>query len=171
MTSVTPLRDLKSGNCLVTEQLRIKVTDFGSVSGSIYSAYFQNRTEKSTPLTASIEDGNLTIGVGTPLYMAPEILRGDKYDKSADIFSFGCLLWEIATQRAPDLIEETLGQVKITGPFLGKLLQLWEEGHTLPVEADWSEVWQATVRGCLQVDSSQRPSFQELHHQFKTDPA
>ena len=32
---------------------------------------------------------------GTPLYMAPEVLRKDQYNRSVDIFSFGLIVWEI----------------------------------------------------------------------------
>jgi receptor-interacting serine/threonine-protein kinase 5 len=32
---------------------------------------------------------------GTPLYMAPEVLKEEKYDRTADMFSYGILLWEI----------------------------------------------------------------------------
>ena len=39
--------------------------------------------------------------MGTPLFMAPEVLLGDKYDHSADVWSLGCLFYEMLTGYPP----------------------------------------------------------------------
>ncbi|OWZ15584.1 TKL protein kinase [Phytophthora megakarya] len=74
-------RDLKSKNVLLTENLDAKVTDFG------VSRERQERT--------------MTAGVGTMLWMAPEVMMATHYDESADIFSFGVLLSELDLQCLP----------------------------------------------------------------------
>ena len=38
---------------------------------------------------------------GTPTYMAPELFLKRAYDKSVDVFAFGCLLWETLTREIP----------------------------------------------------------------------
>eukprot|EP01047_Picozoa_sp_COSAG01_P007737 COSAG01_NODE_296_length_19281_cov_212.029507_15_plen_118_part_00 len=39
--------------------------------------------------------------VGTPAWMAPEVLRGEEYSRSADIYSYGVILWEMVTREEP----------------------------------------------------------------------
>lgn len=73
-------RDLKSRNVLLDEN-NAKITDFG-VS--------RERAERT-----------MTAGVGTSLWMAPEVMMGDRYDEKADIFSFGVVLSEIDTHALP----------------------------------------------------------------------
>ncbi|GAB9475093.1 Tkl protein kinase [Globisporangium polare] len=74
-------RDLKSKNILLDNQLNAKVTDFGVSRESSY------RT--------------MTAGVGTSLWMAPEVMMGERYDEKADIFSFGIVLSELDTHAVP----------------------------------------------------------------------
>jgi serine/threonine protein kinase len=64
-------RDLKLENCLVTDFMCCKLTDFGESRGSI---------------EMDDEDGaNLTM-VGTPFFIAPEIVNGDHYSVKCDVF-------------------------------------------------------------------------------------
>lgn len=49
----------------------------------------------------NFSDTNITRGIGTPLYAAPEVLRMQPYDFSADIWSLGCIFYEICTLMHP----------------------------------------------------------------------
>ena len=74
--------DVKSGNVLITSSLRAKVADFGSVSASL----LRNAQQRMPAADFHNGDGQLTAGVGTPLYMAVEVLRGGDYGPAADVF-------------------------------------------------------------------------------------
>ena len=83
-------RDLKPANILTTKS-GVKVLDFGL-------AKFENcgkpRPDEATQTRALTEEGSI---VGTLQYMAPEQLQGKPTDARSDIFSFGCVLYEILT--------------------------------------------------------------------------
>jgi eukaryotic-like serine/threonine-protein kinase len=91
-------RDLKPGNIMVTASA-IKLLDFGLakiVSGAIDGSGALSVTApptQSTPLTAQ---GTI---LGTFQYMAPEMVEGEEADARADIWAFGCVLYEMLTGR------------------------------------------------------------------------
>ncbi|KAE9051617.1 hypothetical protein PR001_g1280 [Phytophthora rubi] len=74
-------RDLKSKNILLTSDLEAKLTDFG--------------------ISRERVDKTMTAGVGTSLWMAPEVMMGERYDDKADIFSFGVVLSELDLHTLP----------------------------------------------------------------------
>lgn len=76
-------RDMKPGNILLDKDKKPYICDFGVA-----------RVDTST-LTQS------GTAVGTPSYMSPEQVMGKKIDKRSDIFSLGCILYEILTGRRP----------------------------------------------------------------------
>jgi serine/threonine protein kinase len=82
-------RDLKSDNLLVVSTnihaaVVCKLTDFGTSKAVSPSAH-----------------PNLTAGIGTPVYMAPEILDDQQYTNAADVYSYAILLLELYANKMP----------------------------------------------------------------------
>ena len=83
-------RDLKPGNIKITPDGRIKVLDFGLAKASVSE-------DKNVENTVT-QPGRV---MGTPAYMSPEQVRGKDTDHRTDIWSFGCIMYEMLTGRLP----------------------------------------------------------------------
>ena len=77
-------RDLKTNNVMLTEERRLKITDFGIA--------------KLSQFGGSTRPGSL---IGTPRYMSPEQAEARELDSRSDIFSLGVVLFELTTGRLP----------------------------------------------------------------------
>src|SRR5215210_6645876 len=80
-------RDVKPGNVLVTQAGQVKVADFG-IARAITANADENLTQVGTVM-------------GTATYFSPEQARGDPVDPRSDIYSLGCVLYELVVGRAP----------------------------------------------------------------------
>jgi eukaryotic-like serine/threonine-protein kinase len=86
-------RDLKPGNVKVTPEGRVKVLDFG-LARSLAAAISPEESSAPTAIAPQTRAGTI---LGTPSYMSPEQARGRPVDKRADIWAFGCVLYETLT--------------------------------------------------------------------------
>jgi len=129
-------RDLKPGNIKITPEGKVKVLDFG-----LAKAVGGETLDQHSTIT---EPGRV---IGTPAYMSPEQARGKPTDKRSDIWSFGCVLYEMLTATVPfkgETISDTLANILQTDP-------------------DWQALPQATppnirslLRHCLKKDPRRR---------------
>jgi len=129
-------RDIKAANILLTDQGECKLADFG-VSAQLDTTWSRRKT-----------------AIGTPYFMAPEVLMGVEYDNKADIWSLGITAIELATGEAP-LSRQFHPMVALRKiPFL--------DPPKLPETVKASKEFHEFVAACLQKDPKLRPTADKL---------
>ncbi len=97
-------RDLKPDNIMIAEDGAVKILDFGL-------AKLTEPSDLSEAPTRDVEMAYTKEGhvVGTVPYMSPEQARGKRVDERSDIFSFGCVVYEMLTGKRPFIADSTAG--------------------------------------------------------------
>ncbi|KAE8907269.1 hypothetical protein PF005_g8846 [Phytophthora fragariae] len=136
-------RDLKSKSILLNSDLDAKLTDFGASRERI--------------------DRTMTAGVGTSLWMAPEMMTGEKYDEKTDMFSFGVVLSEVDSNALP---YANAGKNRQGSDLV--VLQLVMRGK---LQVEFSESCPSIIAelgmACVTRDSAARPAAAEALYQLQ----
>ena len=113
-------RDLKPANVKVKSDGMVKVLDFG-LAKALEQERSGDPSESPTMTAAATRAGVI---MGTAAYMSPEQAKGKTVDRRADIWAFGCVLYEMLTRQRPfagDDVSDTLAAVLRAEPAWKKL--------------------------------------------------
>jgi serine/threonine protein kinase len=157
-------RDLKPGNILVDSQNTVKIADFGTAK---MNEERQDGTLTSKRRIEAIQqEREMTAFVGTPVFMAPEIMtdegRTARYGDKADVYSLGMTMWSLWTRQRPFADEKHAHLSMFT------LLNAVAEGARPKVPKDTPPLLSFLIQDCWQKEPEKRPSMEHLLEKLRT---
>lgn len=129
-------RDLAARNCMVAEDLTVKIGDFGMTRDIYETDYYRKGTKGLLPVR----------------WMPPESLRDGVYASSSDVFSYGVVLWEMAT----------LASQPYQGLSNEQVLRFVIDGGIMERPDNCPEAMHALMHRCWHHRPSARPTFLEI---------
>jgi len=131
-------RDLKPGNIKITPDGQVKVLDFGLAK--------PHTGETENAQTTATQRDHI---MGTPAYMSPEQARGEEADHHTDIWSFGCIIYQMLTGYLPF-------EGQTATDTLARIIEREPDWAALPQETPTSI--RTLVQRCLEKNPDSRPS-------------
>ena len=139
-------RDLKPDNILLDQYLHPLITDFGL--SKIYDPGYSISQSQTC---------------GTSIYMAPEIISGNRYSGKADVYSFGILMYEVITELVPYPLFQEKGKLTIY-QFNEKVIkENYRPQFTFSIKPSLKNL----VERCWSKDPNERPTFEEIFKKLK----
>lgn len=129
-------RDLAARNCMVADDLTVKIGDFGMTRDIYETDYYRKGTKGLLPVR----------------WMPPESLRDGVYSSSSDVFSYGVVLWEMAT----------LASQPYQGLSNEQVLRYVIDGGIMERPDNCPEVLHKLMHRCWHHRPSARPSFLDI---------
>ncbi|KAE9411493.1 kinase-like protein [Gymnopus androsaceus JB14] len=126
-------RDLKPDNVFLDESNSVKLGDFG-LSKALLQTNFANTY------------------VGTPYYMSPEVMQEKAYDSKSDIWSLGCLIYELCAHKPPFHEAKSHSELNI----------LVRNGRVPPLPKGYSQSLTGVIKAMLNLNPAMRPSAAQL---------
>jgi hypothetical protein len=179
-------RDLKAANVLVFDNgdsIIAKVTDFGSIEAKLKQISRRGTMDLLAPATHSFIQPRQRVatrmrgrrqaqlkmaskGAGTLEYMSPEALQSDVCTQATDIFSFGVIMWEVATQRVPSLAEECgllyWPDRTLETELQRCLLKAYADNHRLPLDKEYPGWYVDMVKQCFALLPGDRLTAEQI---------
>jgi len=133
-------RDLKPDNIAFTSDGILKLLDFGLAKEVLHASADSNCVHEMSGKTGSYR------------YMAPEVGQTKPYNHKADVYSYGLILWAMASQERP-----------LEGMVFGSiLLKVWKGGERPPLPKNWPEDWSSLIEKCWSPSVEDRPNFDQI---------
>ena len=147
-------RDLKPANLMITRNGDLKITDFGIARGI---------SDSVSRVSAQLAGSS-----GTPVYMSPQQMMGERAAVTDDLYAIGATFYELLTGKPPFHSGNIIMQVqaKVPPSLAERRAELGVTGETIP------EFWEQAVAACLAKEALQRPqSTLELLARLKGETA